>query len=188
MIFNKSWNVELHRILRNLSAHNPKTRVALVGIGSELFGDDAIGIALVRKLRSRIPMHDRICLLETGPSPENYLSVLRKFSPHLVILIDAAQLGCTPGEIRLIPAELIDGITWSTHTYPLSLLAEYLASQLNCQIFFLGIQPSQSIFQQGISKCLEITLRENADEITKILLSPSHDVFNRKAQNEIQFN
>ena len=57
------------------------------------------------------------------------------------MLIDAAEMGQTPGTIQWVSEEFMDGMSASTHSLPLSVLARYLTLELNCQVVLLGIQP-----------------------------------------------
>ena len=106
--------------------------------------DDAVGLLITRALAQReCAVHtDRVLMIEAGHAPENRTGELRKFAPDLVLIIDAAEMGEMPGTIRWIPEENIDGMSASTHSLPLSMLACYLTLELNCTVTLLGIQPA----------------------------------------------
>ena len=46
----------------------------------------------------------------------------------------------------------IEGMSASTHTLPLSMLAKYLTLELNCKIALLGIQPKANDVGAIVSK------------------------------------
>ncbi|MBN2303967.1 MAG: hydrogenase 3 maturation endopeptidase HyCI, partial [Anaerolineae bacterium] len=94
-----SWPQQLQTALTQAAQtqNNPQPRVALVGIGHELNGDDAAGLAVVRALLPLAEGRDRVSLIDAGPAPENCTGPLRAFAPDLVLLIDAAQMGEEPG-------------------------------------------------------------------------------------------
>ncbi len=126
--------------LRNESGKSP--RLALVGIGNLLRTDDAAGMLVAHLLSERTCAADKdhILVLEAGPAPENSTAELRSFAPDIVLLIDAADMGKEPGAIEWISEDDIDGMSASTHSLPLSMLAQYLNLELGCKVMLLGIQ------------------------------------------------
>ena len=118
-------------------------RVAVVGVGSELRGDDAAGIEVVRRLRRQLKSPN-LLLVEGGVAPESFTSRIRRFKPSHVLLIDATDFGARPGDVILAEPEAIKGRSISTNTMPLSLLASYLREQTGAKILLLGIQPASA--------------------------------------------
>jgi hydrogenase 3 maturation protease len=115
--------------------------------------DDAAGVLVARNL-SRCDWGteaDRVLIIEAGQAPENRTGELRKFRPDLVLIIDAADMGETPGTFQWIPQESIDGMSASTHSLPLSMLAYYLKLELNCTVAVLGIQASSNDVGERVS-------------------------------------
>ncbi|MQY67867.1 MAG: hydrogenase maturation peptidase HycI [Hadesarchaea archaeon] len=119
------------------------SRVAIVGIGSDMRGDDVAGIEVVRRLRRKLES-SKVLLIEGGVTPENFTREIRKFKPTHVLLIDATDFGSKPGDIVLAEPEAIVGQSISTHTLPLSILAGYLQEQTGAKIMLLGIQPARA--------------------------------------------
>lgn len=139
---------------------NRPLRLAVVGIGQELRGDDAAGLWVARGLlagESRRRPHKeagepaQLLLIEAGPVPENFTGPLRRFAPDLVLLIDAAEMGEPPGTIRCLTPEEADGFGASTHTLPLSTFSLYLQSDLNCRAAILGIQPGSNGLEESLT-------------------------------------
>jgi len=85
-----------------------------------------------------------LLFLDGGSVPENHTGKLRLFQPELVLFVDAANLDEPPGAIQLIPLESIDGMSASSHSLPLSMLARYIIFEFGCQVEVLGIQPAQN--------------------------------------------
>lgn len=139
-------------------------RTCLVGVGSDLRGDDSAGLVVVRKLLKQTHA-ENLLIVEGGPAPENVTGKLRAFHPDLVILIDAAQMDEPPGTIQLIPLESIDGMSASSHSLPLSMLANYLTVEIGCEVCVLGIQPAQNEIGAELSPSVQTAV----DEITKEL-------------------
>ena len=102
-------------------------RVAVVGIGNELAGDDGVGMHVVRALGERAGARPDLLVLETGTAPENFTGPLRRFAPTVTILVDAADLGERPGAVAWADWQASDGLSASTHTLPPSVFARYLS-------------------------------------------------------------
>jgi hydrogenase maturation protease HycI len=117
--------------------------VVVVGVGSEMRGDDAAGMKVVRRLRGALKSPN-VLLIEGSVAPENFTSQIRRFKPSHVILIDATDFGAEPGEVVLAEPDAITGQSVSTHTIPLSILAKYLQEQMKAKIALLGIQPARA--------------------------------------------
>jgi hydrogenase 3 maturation protease len=139
---NRSWDVLLGEQLGQLRKIKASPRVAVLGIGHELQGDDAAGVLIARRLQSLLGSTEERLILCAGPAPENCTGALRRFEPDLVLMIDAAQMDEGPGTVQLISCQDVTGIGASTHTLPLHILAKYLTSELGCEITLLGIQPA----------------------------------------------
>ena len=143
------------------------TRVVVVGVGSEMRGDDAAGVEVVRRLRE-VLKSPNVFLIEGGAAPENFTSQIRRFGPSHVILIDATDFGAEPGEVVLAEPGAITGQSISTHTMPLSILAKYIREQMGAKIVLLGIQPARAqmgaemsgAVKGSIKRVEEILLRE----------------------------
>lgn len=127
----------------------PIRRVAVMGIGNELRGDDAAGVLAARALHGL--QHDRFLVVEAATAPENHTGLLRRFQPDLVLLIDAAQLGEQPGCVRWLAAADTEGLSASTHTTPPSMLARFLTETLGCEVALVGIQPYDTSFDAPVS-------------------------------------
>jgi hydrogenase 3 maturation protease len=112
-----------------------------------------------------------LLILEGGPAPENQTGRLRAFQPDLVLFIDAAHLEEAPGTIQFIPLESIDGMSASSHSLPLSMLARYIIHEFGCQVQVLGIQPAQN----EICSELSSLVRAAMDEIVGVLARFLHD-------------
>ena len=144
-----------------------QNRVAILGIGNPLRSDDAVGVLVARRLADSglIRDLDSVLVMEAGHAPENATAGLRRFAPQVVLLIDAAEMGDVPGTIRWVDMEEIDGMSASTHTLPLSMLAKYLVLELGCEVKILGIQPGSTEIGESVSK----EVLQAVDEIVSAL-------------------
>jgi hydrogenase 3 maturation protease len=149
---------------------------AFVGIGHELRGDDAAGLLVVRRLSApagSAAAHQRPggrppLFLEAGPLPESVSGPLRRYQPDLVIFIDAADMDCAPGAVDWIDPRKAVGFSAGTHAFPLCEFSEYLAHELDCEVFFLGIQPENMEFDSPVSPPVRSAVDELAREIRRL--------------------
>jgi len=135
---------ELSKILRDFK------KLAIIGIGSELRKDDGIGLYIIQKLKVKI-QNDRVEILEGGTTPENLSGVLRKIQPSHILMIDAAKMGKEPGDYAIVDPETVKGIGFSTHTFSLGKIAAYFKEITGAEIVFLGIEPKEIDFGEGLS-------------------------------------
>ncbi len=167
------WKKQVTQALTDLhkADHAPETvkRVAILGIGNPLNGDDAVGGVVADKLISIFSKLGPTGSLQykvfnTGPVPENFTGALRKYAPHFVLMIDAAQMGETEGFIRWVAMDEITGFSASTHGFPLAILAHYLIDQLSCQVALIGIQPGARTLENfdapGLSPAVNLAVRK----------------------------
>jgi hydrogenase 3 maturation protease len=146
-------------------------RVVVVGIGSDLRGDDAAGVEVVRRLRARLSS-PRVKLIEAGVAPENFTADIIRFEPSHVVLIDATDLGLEPGGVALVDPETIVGESISTHHLPLSILIKYLRERVDTNIVFIGIQPASRAFGAVMSE----GVRKAVDEVVGILFKKLNSI------------
>lgn len=133
-------------------------KVAVLGIGSQLKSDDAGGLLAAEDLRKFLlknPKKADVGIFIGGTAPENITSEIKRFAPSHLIIIDAADMKGSPGEIKLIDPEDIGGISFSTHNLPATMLIEYLRQFLKCEIVVIGIQPGSLEF--GKKPSVEMT-------------------------------
>jgi len=142
-------------------------RLVVLGIGNPLRGDDAVGLRIIQNLMGKVP--DDVLLLECEMVPENYLSKIEQFKPTHVLMVDAAQLNEEAGASRLISVKEIAGTALSTHTLPLSFLAEIIQQNVGADVMLFGVQPESIEFREGLSSKLQEASREIADLITEVV-------------------
>ncbi len=151
---NNSWQTSLSQLLNQLTSESGEPpRVAIVGIGNPLRNDDAAGMLVAREIQHREQAADasHLLVIQAGHAPENVTGELRSFAPELILLIDAADMRDVPGAICWVPIQSIEGMSASTHSLPLSMLARYLTLELNCMVALIGIQPKSNDFGETVS-------------------------------------
>jgi hydrogenase 3 maturation protease len=165
-----SWQSNLHQTILKLKSTETNPRIALIGVGNPMRGDDAAGILLARLLRPLANTNDRLFVVCAGTAPENYTGLVRRFKPDCVLFVDAAQLNERPGTIRWIPWRMTTGLSASTHTLPIYLLASYLNIEMGCQVALLGIQPAHLSFGP-LSPVVRKRVWEMAQELRAIFIN-----------------
>lgn len=138
-------------------------RVALVGVGHELRGDDVAGLLVVRAADRHLPARDDLLIIEAGSAPESFTGPLRRFAPDVVLLIDAADLGGPPGTVIWIDPGAVGGAGASTHTLPLHVFASYLETTIGCAVGIIGIQPASLAFDAPVSATVQAAVTAVVD-------------------------
>lgn len=165
---NPSWSDQLRQTLRRLPTDRPP-RVAILGVGHELNGDDGAGLAVARALAEHLAGQDRLLVIEAGPAPENQTGRLRAFGPDLVLIVDAAQMGAAPGAVCLVPWQATAGLSASTHTLPLHMLGRFLTLDLGCEVALLGLQPFQNRVDAPLSDAMRAVVAQVVDGLAALL-------------------
>jgi hydrogenase 3 maturation protease len=150
----------------------------VLGIGNTLKGDDGIGIYIVERVNEYleevkkgserakfIGTRREVIAINCGTTPENYTSIIRRHNPDRLILVDAAEMGLSPGAYRIIPPEEIEVMHVSTHSMPLSFLMSY-ASELCKDIVLVGIQPEKMDFSTELSSAV----RRSGDRVANLIM------------------
>lgn len=156
-------------------ALRPDTRVAVVGVGAELNGDDAVGLRVADRLASLVGQQENLLVLNGGSLPESTSGALRRFHPTLVLFVDAADLGKTAGAIEVLETQRVGGASFSTHGMPLRMLMDYLAEELGCESVLIGVQPERVDFDSPLSDCAKRAATRLAKELYRLLAVPNLD-------------
>jgi len=133
-------------------------RIAILGIGSDLRGDDAAGVLVARKLAHALSAsRSRAAAFDGGTAPENLTGEIIRFirggaadSTGHIVLVDAADMKSKPGALRLLVPRQIRGMSFSTHQLPLNVLTDYLHQSLGCPITIIAVQPANTAFGDAI--------------------------------------
>jgi len=137
----------------------------LLGIGNLLNGDDGAGIYVAEQFRG-----DDWISLACGTAPENFTGIVRKTRPNCLVLVDAAAMGLSPGEFRIIPRHKIADVSIGTHQLPLSLLIDFLSDSAE-RIILIGIQPERA----GTGEEISLRVKEGAERLVQVLSSGGLD-------------
>ena len=122
----------------------------MVGVGNALRADDAAGPMLAESLRRRFP--DSV--FDVAEVPENYLGPIRRARPDMILLVDAADFGGEPGDVRLASGQDIVGLAGGTHAAPLSMFMTLAAAETGAEVRLVAVQPKST--RLGDTMCEEV--------------------------------
>jgi hydrogenase maturation protease len=102
-------------------------RIAFIGIGNRLWGDDGAGPELLRRLKeewegqkTRLNSQGQCFFIDAEESPEDRLIRIVDFKPDVILVIDAIDLHAEPGSIAVLESEALpEAFCYSTHRLPL---------------------------------------------------------------------
>ena len=142
--------------------------IAVLGVGSELKGDDRAGMLVVERLKKKYSGQDPvppIKLFYGATAPENLTGEIIKFRPTHIIIIDSADVSAEPGTIEVIPPEQVGGISFSTHMMPLKILIDYICQSIKCKVMIIGIQPKTLEYNVPLSPSVRASVAQVASAI-----------------------
>lgn len=165
-----SWLEVLEPKLKPSSASDHPPRLAIVGIGNELRGDDAAGLVFARTIKRLLTRCEPpVLVIDAGAAPENFTGRLRQFKPELVLFADAAQMNEIPGTVQLLDLNGTTGLDGSTHTLPPWVIAQYLVHELGCQVALLGIQPESDALGDSLSPRVRSDVAQAARDLAALV-------------------
>jgi hydrogenase 3 maturation protease len=136
-------------------------------VGAELREDDGVGMRIGRILDAAPGDQGKLRVHYGSSAPENCTGPIRTQAPSHLVLIDAAHLGGQPGDVALLERDQIVGTSFSTHTLPLNVIIDFIASsnpQLE-DVFLIGIQPKAMGFDEPLTDTLEQVAQDVASAL-----------------------
>jgi hydrogenase 3 maturation protease len=151
-------------------------RLAVLGIGSELRGDDAAGMAVAESVRSSLSKSRGslpVKIFAGGTAPENLTGEIRRFKPTHIIIVDSADFRKRPGSVFMFDADKVcDGVTFSTHKMPARILVDYLTGSFRCAVSIVCIQPKTIDFGKPMSLPVMSASRAVSSAIVEAIRRP----------------
>ena len=145
----------------------------MLGVGSELRGDDIAGILVLeslKKSKKKLRREVKLKVFEGSTAPENLTGEIITFKPTHLIIVDTADIGEKPGVVLLLRADEVGrGVSFSTHKIPPKILIDYFAHSLKCEIVVIGIQPKSIGFGKPVSKAVITSSRSITASILEAL-------------------
>ncbi len=153
--------------LKELLKFPEQGRLVIVTVGNDLRGDDGAGPYLAENLQLKSA---QVVLINAGEKPENYTDDIINLKPAKIVIIDAANFGGRPGELRQLAAEQLDQKIMSTHRFPLAALARIIETDTGSPVYFLGIQLQNVTLGSPMTE----PIRNAAAEIINYLKEQDH--------------
>jgi len=147
-------------------------KILILGIGNELMADDGAGSRIAAELAMSLPRRKTsktLRVIDAGTAPENFTGLIKRECPDLILMIDSVDSGERPGVVAFQDPKEMRSPMHSTHTLPLSSLAEYLEQSTRASVIVLGIQPGVVHFGFPLSDEVSSSIREVAHSITEAL-------------------
>ena len=119
----------------------------VIGVGNRLRGDDGIGSRVAGQVAPRVAA----AVVDGGVAPENHLEKIARMRPETVVVIDAADFGGRPGEMRFVAAADAKGGGLSTHAVSLDLFARYLEQRAGSRVFLVAVQAVSAGWEESMS-------------------------------------
>lgn len=140
------------------------TRVAILGIGSDLRADDAAGMLVAAELKSKLSKKRKsipVKIFFGETAPENLTGDIKRFKPSHIVIIDTLDGRKKAGSIYLFkPEEVAEGTSFSTHKMPAKILVDYLNTSCGSETTIIGIQPKTIEFGKNVSKSVAAAVRK----------------------------
>ena len=146
--------------------------IAVLGVGSDLRADDAAGELVARSLAAGCK-NRKVKFFFGSTAPENLTGEIKKFAPTDLLIIDSADLGLKSGQAKILSAEEIGGVSFSTHRLPTKVMVDYLVNSLKCKATIIAIQPKILSFGKSPSK----EIKETVMNLSKIIKEIIHTTF-----------
>jgi hydrogenase maturation protease len=151
------------------------SRTLVIGVGNPLRGDDGVGVEVARQLARR-SLPAEVQVLDGGTEGLDLIFHLEE--ADRLVLIDAADMGLSPGGARVFDGEVLTDSSEarfaSTHGFG---VAEVLALGrlvgVRPEVTVLGIQPADVGLREGLSEPLAARLDEYIDLAQGLIASDS---------------
>ncbi len=128
---------------------------AIIGVGSPLAGDDAVGLVALERLRARQDLPPNVDIIDGGTDGLGLIPVLERYAR--VMVVDAVPMGLPAGAIRRFTWDEVrpraNAHALSLHQHGLTealALAEVLGVLPRTLIIY-GVQPRDTAFGQPLS-------------------------------------
>ena len=139
--------------------------LVVVGIGNTMRADDGAGSLVA----GRLLVHHPDVVFDAAQAPENYVAPIRRAAPDAVVLVDAADFGGTPGEVRTVTAQDVEGLMMGTHAAPLSMFMKVLSQETGADVRLLAVQASNTALGGDVSEEVSDAVDRLAAELGDIL-------------------
>jgi hydrogenase maturation protease len=169
----ENWQVQLRILLESCSS---EARLAIVGVGHPLRGDDYVGSYAVKAIMEATDgaLPEGAYLFDAEDAVEALVAKLARIGLKHVIFIDACEMGLRAGEAILLSVRETSYPFFTTHGIPLKVLAEQLLC--DCKVWVLAIQPRQTEFGESLSPEIRFTATNVSNFISADLVEGGQSI------------
>ncbi len=149
---------------------NPDTKpILILGVGNLLLKDEGVGIHFVQQLQKK-PLPPDVDVMDGGTRGLDLLMLME--GRKLVVVVDCARLGETPGTVRVFgPKDIVPEKNrgFSVHGLNLASALEF-GERLGTlpEVFIVGVEPQSIEIEIGLSDAVRQALpviEQTVDEI-----------------------
>lgn len=133
-------------------------RIAFIGLGNPIKGDDGVGVYISDKL-IELTNSQNPYVLSCYNVPANYLGKIVKYNPDYLVFIDAIfHPDFSPGDIVVIASSKIQEVnSFTTHYQSYDTIIKFIETELEKQLDYivLGINVTEIELNDPISSIVE---------------------------------
>lgn len=151
-------------------------KVLVIGCGNVFMGDDGLGPAVIKHLSEKSGLSGEAGLIDAGTGVRKILFniVLSERKPKKIIVVDAVDVGKTPGEIFEIELDDIPpkkSDDFSMHQLPTSNMLKELKDECGVDVRVLAVQVGSipEEIKPGLSRPVAEAVSKTAAIITGIV-------------------
>ena len=142
-----------------------KGKVYVLGLGNTDRADDGAGVLVALALKKLFPSYS---YSEHDGVEGTVLDLSEKVEDLTVFFVDAANLGMSPGTIRIIARDEIKDTEITTHRVAVALMSSVL-ERAGKKSAVVCIQPSRIEFQGRVSDSVESAIRKLVDTLSEVM-------------------
>jgi hydrogenase 3 maturation protease len=142
------------------------SRTVILGIGSTLKGDDAVGPLACEGLAGKVCAE----VIDAGAVPENYIQPIIRKNPQTLLIIDAMDFGAAAGTINVFRPDQLGSAAISTHTLSPRLFVDMIRRDIEVDVYFVGVQPGQTELGRALSPPVEQALQQVIQTLAEVFV------------------
>jgi len=147
--------------------------VVVLCCGNILFGDDGFGPAVADRINASKAVPEWAVVIDAGTAVRELLfdMILSERRPKLVVIVDAVDLGRTPGEVFEIPLDDIPRVKiseFSLHQAPTSNLLQELREVTDVKVAVIACQVES--IPEEMSEDISSAVRSAIDRAARLIV------------------
>lgn len=134
-----------------ISAIEKSSKVIVLGLGSEIRGDEIAPMRIIEKL----DRGERLLSIWAGTRPENFTGKIIEYAPDHLLVFMVSKFGGNPGELKLV--QISEHSEESLHESPLTTMTHYLKEKIDVEVSLLLIEPKNLMIGETSEEVKEVT-------------------------------